>query len=184
MECSIDARLLPRGADMCDRRSAIRTLGTVLAIGTLTPWTISLSRSAEQGAMTMNQYALNNKTISETVGGGGLLVVAQWEAKEGQADKVAAILDQFLPEAQKDPGAKLFLIGRNKERLLQDLHRRPGLAAAGQTRTRAIRAAVNARARRAGFAGASSLRCGAGEAYPSVRHSIRRRADRCRQRLQ
>ena len=121
MECSIDARLLPRGADMCDRRSAIRTLGTVLAIGTLTPWTISLSRSAEQGAMTMNQYALNNKTISETVGGGGLLVVAQWEAKEGQADKVAAILDQFLPEAQKDPGAKLFLIGRNKDNPAQFL---------------------------------------------------------------
>ena len=121
MKRSTDARRVPRGADMFDRRSAIRTLGTVLAIGTLTPWTISPSRSAEQGAMTMNQYALNNKTISEAVGGGGLLVVAQWEAKEGQADKVAAILDQFLPEAQKDPGAKLFLIGRNKDNPAQFL---------------------------------------------------------------
>ena len=69
----------------------------------------------------MNQYAGNNKTVSEAVGGGGLLVVAQWEAKEGQADKVAAILDDFLPEAQKDPGAKLFLIGRNKDNPAQFL---------------------------------------------------------------
>jgi len=69
----------------------------------------------------MNQYAANNKTIGEAVGSGGLLVVAQWEAKEGQADKVASILDQFLPEAKKDPGAKLFLIGRNKDNPAQFL---------------------------------------------------------------
>ena len=75
----------------------------------------------EQGAKTMKQYAANDKTIGEAVSGGGLLVVAQWEAKEGQADKVAAILDGFLPEAQKDPGAKLFLIGRNKDNPAQFL---------------------------------------------------------------
>ena len=69
----------------------------------------------------MKQYAANDKTIGEAVSGGGLLVVAQWEAKEGQADKVAAILDGFLPEAQKDPGAKLFLIGRNKDNPAQFL---------------------------------------------------------------
>jgi quinol monooxygenase YgiN len=63
----------------------------------------------------MNQYASNKMTLREAVGNGGLLVVAQWEAKEGQADKVADILDRFLPEAQSDPGAKLFLIGRNKD---------------------------------------------------------------------
>ena len=64
----------------------------------------------------MNQYASNKTTIADAVSGGGLLVVAQWEAREGQADRVAGILDQFLPEAQKDPGAKLFLIGRNKDK--------------------------------------------------------------------
>ena len=116
MEHSTDARHVPRRADMFDRRSAIGVLGAVLAIGNFSPWTISPTRSEEQGAKTMNQYAANNKTVSEAVGGGGLLVVAQWEAKEGQADKVAAILDDFLPEAQKDPGAKLFLIGRNKDK--------------------------------------------------------------------
>jgi quinol monooxygenase YgiN len=53
--------------------------------------------------------------VSEAVDGGGLLVVAQWEAKDGQADEVADILSRFLPEAQREPGAKLFLIGRSKE---------------------------------------------------------------------
>jgi quinol monooxygenase YgiN len=58
---------------------------------------------------------MERKTVSEAVEGGGLLVVAQWEAKDGQADKVADILSRFLPEAQREPGAKLFLIGRSKE---------------------------------------------------------------------
>jgi quinol monooxygenase YgiN len=69
----------------------------------------------------MTQYASNKMTIEEAVGDGGLLVVAQWEAKEGQADNVADILDRFLPEAQSDPGAKLFLIGRNKDNPAQFL---------------------------------------------------------------
>ena len=121
MERSKDARQVPRRADMFDRRSAIGILGAVLAISNFTPWTISPTRSEEQGVKAMKQYVGNNKTIGEAVGGGGLLVVAQWEAKEGQADKVAAILDSFLPEAQKDPGAKLFLIGRNKDNPAQFL---------------------------------------------------------------
>jgi quinol monooxygenase YgiN len=121
MTRSTNARLVPRRAEMLDRRSAIVTLGAVLAVCNFTPWTISPSRSEEKGARTMNQYAANNKTIGEAVGGGGLLVVAQWEAKEGQADKVAEILHRFLPEAQSDPGAKLFLISRGKENPAQFL---------------------------------------------------------------
>src|SRR5882672_9155068 len=79
-------------------------------------------RSEERkGAITMGQYAMDKKTVSEAVSGGGLLVVAQWEAKEGQADKVAEILQRFLPEAQSDPGTKLFLIGRGKENPAQFL---------------------------------------------------------------
>ncbi len=50
--------------------------------------------------------------INEVTSSGGLLVVAQWEASEGQADRVADILHEFLPEAQSEPGVKLFLISR------------------------------------------------------------------------
>ena len=69
----------------------------------------------------MSPHATDQKTVSEAVSGGGLLVVAEWEAKQGQADRVAEILRQFLPEAQSDPGAKLFLIGRGKENPAQFL---------------------------------------------------------------
>jgi quinol monooxygenase YgiN len=69
----------------------------------------------------MDRYAINERTISEAVSGGGLLVVAQWEAKEGQADRIADILSRFLPEAQREPGAKMFLISRAKENPAQFL---------------------------------------------------------------
>ena len=69
----------------------------------------------------MGQYAMERKTVSEAVADGGLLVVAQWEAKDGQADRVAEILSRFLPEAQSEPGAKLFLISRARENPAQFL---------------------------------------------------------------
>ena len=46
---------------------------------------------------------------------GGLLVVAQWRTAADQADKIADILGRFLPQAQAEPGVKLFLIGRGKD---------------------------------------------------------------------
>jgi quinol monooxygenase YgiN len=58
---------------------------------------------------------MDGKTANEAFSDGGLLVVAQWEAKDGQADKVADILSRFLPEAQSEPGAKLFLISRARD---------------------------------------------------------------------
>lgn len=39
----------------------------------------------------------------------------------GEADKVAAILDRFLPEAQREDGVKLFLISRAKDNPAQFL---------------------------------------------------------------
>jgi len=69
----------------------------------------------------MDRYAIDERTISEAVAGGGLLVVAQWEAREGQADRIADILSRFLPEAQREPGAKMFLISRAKENPAQFL---------------------------------------------------------------
>lgn len=69
----------------------------------------------------MGRYAVEKKTVNEAVETGGLLVVAQWEAKEGEADRVASILDRFLPEAQREEGAKLFLISRARENPAQFL---------------------------------------------------------------
>ena len=69
----------------------------------------------------MARYADDTKTVSEAVRSGGLLVVAQWEAKEGEADRVAEILSRFLPEAQKEPGAQMFLISRANDNPAQFL---------------------------------------------------------------
>ncbi|MGY4500716.1 quinol monooxygenase YgiN [Bradyrhizobium sp. GM24.11] len=69
----------------------------------------------------MNQQIMNQRTIGEAINGGGLLVVAQWEAKEGEAERVAEILRGFLPEAQREPGVKLFLISRASENPAQFL---------------------------------------------------------------
>ena len=63
----------------------------------------------------MGHDAMGSKTVNEATAGSGLLVVAHWEAKEGQADRVADILSRFLPEAQREPGAQLFLISRAKD---------------------------------------------------------------------
>ncbi|MGA7809271.1 putative quinol monooxygenase [Bradyrhizobium sp.] len=59
----------------------------------------------------MDQMAMDKTNINAALGG-GLLVVAQWETREDQADNVAEILRRFLPEARQEPGVKLFLIGR------------------------------------------------------------------------
>jgi quinol monooxygenase YgiN len=68
----------------------------------------------------MNHYA-TQKSLSAAVDGGGLLVVAQWEAKPNEADRIAGILDRFLPEAQREDGVKLFLIARGKDNPAQFL---------------------------------------------------------------
>jgi quinol monooxygenase YgiN len=69
----------------------------------------------------MNQQAMHQRTVSEAISGGGVLVVAQWEAKDGEADRVAGILRDFLPEAQGEPGVKLFLISRGRDNPAQFL---------------------------------------------------------------
>ncbi|HTZ78777.1 MAG TPA: antibiotic biosynthesis monooxygenase family protein [Stellaceae bacterium] len=64
---------------------------------------------------------MQNSAVNAAVGGPGLLIVAQWEAKPGEADRIAEILRHFVPSAQKEPGVKLFLIGRGKENPAQYL---------------------------------------------------------------
>ncbi|MET4172138.1 quinol monooxygenase YgiN [Bradyrhizobium sp. LA6.1] len=115
---STHQRLVPRVHEAFSRRSVIRAFGAVLAIY-LSPWAAS-SQAQQQGARTMNHYA-TQKSLSDAVDGGGLLVVAQWEAKPGEAEKVAAILDRFLPEAQREDGVKLFLISRARDNPAQFL---------------------------------------------------------------
>jgi quinol monooxygenase YgiN len=122
MEPSSIRTIRPRSIDTLTRRSAITALGAAMATFNFASSAVSQSPTEPaKGAMTMGQYAMDKKTVSEALGDGGLLVVAQWEAKDGQADKVAEILHRFLPQAQSDPGAKLFLISRGKENPAQFL---------------------------------------------------------------
>ena len=44
----------------------------------------------------MGYDAMDGKSVSDATEGGGLLVVAHWQAKEGQADRVADILRCFV----------------------------------------------------------------------------------------
>ena len=46
---------------------------------------------------------------------GGLAVTALWEARDGEADTVADILARFAPQAQQEPGVRLFLVHRAVE---------------------------------------------------------------------
>jgi quinol monooxygenase YgiN len=64
---------------------------------------------------------MQKSAVSEAIRGGEVLVVAQWEARHGEADKVANILRRFVPHAQGEPGVKLFLISRGKENPAQFL---------------------------------------------------------------
>ena len=152
-----------RAYEAFSRRSVISACGAVLAIY-LSPWTATSSQAQEQGAKTMNHYA-TQKSISDAVDGGGLLVVAQWEAKPGEADKVAAhprplpargaargrrqaVPDLARPRtirrnscstncsATKPPSRRI------RKRAFQDLYRGPGAAAAGEARAHAIHADV------------------------------------------
>jgi quinol monooxygenase YgiN len=105
-------RTPPNGTVLSSRRSVLIAAAatTPLPAWLLTP---SAAAGAEQrrntGMQTMQQGDVN-----ELVHGGGVLVVAQWEARAAEAEKVADILQRFLPRAQAEPGVKLFLIARNK----------------------------------------------------------------------
>ena len=44
----------------------------------------------------------------------GLIVTAFWEAKPDEVDAVQAIVRQFLPQAQREPGVKAFQIHQSK----------------------------------------------------------------------
>lgn len=83
-------------ADWINRRSAIG-VGVGLVAANLPSPTMAQSREAKEQT-TVSPYATSKTTIDDAVSGAGLLVVAEWEAREGQADAVAGILKQFLPK--------------------------------------------------------------------------------------
>jgi quinol monooxygenase YgiN len=103
------------------RRSAFTMLGASL-VATKTAFALPAEAQSQfrnlKGANIMSQASMNNVN---DIGQGGLLVVAQWEAKEGKADAVVDTLRRFLPQAQKEPGVKLFLISQGKENPAQFL---------------------------------------------------------------
>jgi quinol monooxygenase YgiN len=76
--------------------------------------------AALAGSVVAAEFAAT-PAIAQSAISGGYLIVAQWEAKKGQADAVADILHRYLPQAQSDPGVKLFLIARAKENPAQFL---------------------------------------------------------------
>jgi quinol monooxygenase YgiN len=45
-----------------------------------------------------------------------LVVAAFWEVNSGEEDGVAALLQDFLPQAQREPGVKEFQIHQNIDR--------------------------------------------------------------------
>ena len=51
----------------------------------------------------MVQYAMNKKTIDEAVRGGGVLVVAQWEAKDGQLTRLPTFCGVFCRRPRAIP---------------------------------------------------------------------------------
>jgi quinol monooxygenase YgiN len=71
-----------------------------------------------EGANVMSQTGM--KQMNE-IASGGLLVVAQWEAREGKEGAVVDTLRRFLPQAQSEPGVKLFLIGQARDNPAQFL---------------------------------------------------------------
>jgi quinol monooxygenase YgiN len=104
------------------RRSAFALLGACVALTNIVGFAAPANaQSQPKGTDTMSQSTMSQSTVNEIVSGGGLLVVAQWEAKPGQADAVVEILHRFLPQAQSEPGVKLFLIGRGKDNPAQFL---------------------------------------------------------------
>lgn len=92
-------------------RRSILMLGAAFGLSNLA----TVIPAAAQSRPHSGEGALNQGTANAIERSGGSLVVALWEAKEGQADAVTAILRRFLPQAQGDPGVKLFLIARGKD---------------------------------------------------------------------
>jgi len=109
-----------RDSDVLTRRSALTLLGAGIALTNIAAFAAPAAAQS-QSQQSKGTSSMTQSTMNEIVRGGGLLVVAQWEAKEGQADTVDGILRRFQPLAQGDAGVKMFLISRGKDKPAQFL---------------------------------------------------------------
>lgn len=98
------------------RRKALALIGSAGVLAALAQ--AVQAQSQKEKDMNGNN---NADAVNAIVKGGGLLVVAEWEVKDGQADRVAEILRRYQPLAQRSDGVKLFLISRAKENPAQFL---------------------------------------------------------------
>jgi quinol monooxygenase YgiN len=106
--------------DAFSRRSALTVFGAAVAMADFAAFApVAAAQGSQQAERT--DTLSQSSVVNEVVRGGGLLVVSQWEAKEGQSEAVLAILRRFLPLAQSDPGVRLFLISRGRDNLAQFL---------------------------------------------------------------
>jgi len=100
---------LPRRSVLLAAAGAATALPTYLSA----PSTAAGAEQQHNNGMQNMMQDMQQGFVNELSNGGGLLVVAQWEAKAAEAERVADILRRFLPRAQAEPGVKLFLIARS-----------------------------------------------------------------------
>ncbi len=103
------------------RRSAFTAFAAGVAATEIASFAPAAQAQSRKPNEMRSQSMTDKDAVNAIVQGGGLLVVAQWEVKDGQADAVADILARYLPQAQSDPGVRLFLIARAKNNPAQFL---------------------------------------------------------------
>ena len=101
------------------RRSLVIAVGAGATLGNVVA--VSAPAAEQDSRKPKGVDKMQKDFVNELAMGGGLLVVAQWEAKPGEEEKIADTLRRFLPQAQSESGVKLFLISRGKDNPAQFL---------------------------------------------------------------
>jgi quinol monooxygenase YgiN len=110
---------LPRRSVLLAAAGAATALPTCLSAPSMAAGAEQRHNIGMQDMQKDMQKDMQQGFVNELSNGGGLLVVAQWEARAAEAERVVEILRRFLPRAQAEPGVKLFLIARSKTNAAQ-----------------------------------------------------------------